>query len=77
MDIEQGNIFTQEEVSRLRPGMSEAQVRSILGSPVLVHALTTHETVYVYTFKSAHGDFTEKRVECFFLNGTLREIRRG
>ena len=77
MDVQQGNIFTQEEVSRLHPGMTEAQVRNIMGSPALVNVFTTNELAYVYTFKPGHGDLVEKRVVCIFQFGTLREIRRG
>jgi outer membrane protein assembly factor BamE len=77
MDIQQGNIFTEEDVRRLHPGMSEGQVRSIMGTPVLIHVFTTNEIAYVYTNKPGHGKFEEKKVVCIFDYGTLREIRRG
>ena len=34
-DIQQGNIIEQEQVERLQEGMSQAQVRSLLGTPSL------------------------------------------
>jgi outer membrane protein assembly factor BamE len=34
-DIQQGNIYEQAQVERLREGMSKAQVRAILGTPSL------------------------------------------
>lgn len=77
MDIQQGNIFTEEEVSRLHPGMSESQVRSIMGNPVLIHVFTTNEIAYVYTNKPGHGTFVQKRVICIFNYGTLRVVQRG
>lgn len=77
MDVQQGNIFTEEEVQRLRPGMSEAQVKYIMGSPMLVNVLTTNEVAYVYTNKPGNGSFTEKKVVCVFEYGTLREIRKS
>jgi outer membrane protein assembly factor BamE len=77
MDIQQGNIFTEEEVSRLRPGMNEAQVRNIMGNPVLIHVFTTNEIAYVYTNKPGHGELVQKKVICIFNYGTLRVVQRG
>ncbi len=34
-DIQQGNIYEEEQVSRLSEGMPQSQVRSILGTPSL------------------------------------------
>ena len=35
IDVEQGNIVTQEMADQLRPGMSRRQVRFILGTPLI------------------------------------------
>lgn len=35
IDIEQGNYVTQDAVARLKPGMSKAQVKALLGTPLL------------------------------------------
>jgi outer membrane protein assembly factor BamE (lipoprotein component of BamABCDE complex) len=32
MDIQQGNVITQEKVNQLHPGMTEARVKDIMGS---------------------------------------------
>ncbi|WP_372590882.1 outer membrane protein assembly factor BamE [Guyparkeria sp.] len=34
-DIQQGNIFEEEQISRLSQGMPQSQVRSVLGTPSL------------------------------------------
>ena len=36
IDIQQGNVLTQEMVSQLKPGLTKDQVRFILGTPVLM-----------------------------------------
>jgi outer membrane protein assembly factor BamE len=77
MDIQQGNIYTQEDVNRLHAGMSESQVRSIMGNPALTQVFTTNELAYVYTNKPGYGELEQKRVVCVFNYGTLREIRRN
>lgn len=76
MDIEQGNILTQEEVDRVHPGMTKAQVKAIMGSPVLDNIFTTNREEYVYTYKPAYGDLVEKRIGLIFQNGRLQHIER-
>ncbi len=61
MDIQQGNVVTQEMVAKLKPGMTPSQVRFILGTPLVVDAFHKDRWDYVYRL--------EKR-------GTLQEHRR-
>lgn len=77
MDVEQGNIFSQEDISELRPGMNETQVRNIMGNPVLENIFADNRLEYVYTYQPGYGQRTEKRVICIFQNGSLKEILRG
>ena len=77
MDIEQGNVFTLEEVSKLKPGMSESQVKGIMGTPVLVNIFTPNRMEYVYTFQPGHQNRLEKRVSCIFVAGRLQEIKQS
>lgn len=76
MDIEQGNVFTQEDVSRLHKGMSESQVKSIMGTPTLVNIFTPNRMDYIYVWRPGYGQVTEKRVICLFQNGRLTDIQR-
>lgn len=77
MDIKQGNIYTQEEVSRLRTGMSMAEVKSILGNPVMENILADNRLDYVYTNQPGHEDRYEKRLTCLFQNGRLVKIQQN
>ena len=36
IDVQQGNVLTQEMVSQLKPGLTKDQVRFLLGTPVLM-----------------------------------------
>lgn len=76
MDIVQGNIFTPEQVSQLHPGMSEAQVKDIMGIPVIMNIFTPYRIDYVYTFQPSYGERIEKRVICIFYHGQLKEVVR-
>jgi outer membrane protein assembly factor BamE len=61
MDIQQGNVVTQDMLAKLKPGMTPSQVRFILGTPLVVDAFHKDRWDYVYRL--------EKR-------GTLQEHRR-
>ena len=60
IDIQQGNYVTQEMVAKLKPGMTRAQVRFALGSPLVVDIFRTNRWDYVYMFQKA-GQLTEQR----------------
>ncbi|MGH8664824.1 MAG: outer membrane protein assembly factor BamE, partial [Burkholderiales bacterium] len=38
MDIQQGNVVTQEMVAKLKPGMTRQQVRFVMGTPPIADA---------------------------------------
>jgi outer membrane protein assembly factor BamE len=76
MNIEQGNVFNQAEVSRLHPGMSREQVKEIMGNPVMVNIFSNNREDYVYTNQPGHENITIKRVTCVFEGGRLAEIIR-
>ena len=73
-DIEQGNIIKPDAVRQLHKGMTEEEVRSIMGNPVLKNIFTPNRTVYVYTFQPGQGKMHETRVTCTFVNGRVDSI---
>ena len=76
MDIEQGNVITQEEVAQLHPGMTEGQVKTVMGNPLLENIFTPNRIEYIYTYKAAYEDLVEKRVSLIFVNGRLSSIEK-
>lgn len=75
LDIEQGNIITPEEVRKLHYGMSESQVKQVMGNPVLINLFSKNRLDYVYTFQPGYGRKLEKRLVLMFRYGVLREIQ--
>ena len=73
--IEQGNTIKPDMASQLHTGMSEADVRNVMGNPVLINIFTPNQIAYVYTIQPGHGQFSEKRVICIFQRGRLKEIQ--
>lgn len=51
MDIVQGNVVTREQAARVQPGMSRAQVRDILGSPMLTDPFHADRWDYIFTIQ--------------------------
>lgn len=74
IDVQQGNVVTQEMVSKLKPGMSRQQVRFVLGTPPIVDPFRTDRWDYVY-FYNKSGRITEhRRLVLLFENDTLKRI---
>ncbi len=74
--VTQGNIITDREVRQLHLGMTEAQVKSIMGDPLLVNLFTQNHIVYIYTYESGGNPRTTQRVSCDFRKGRLASITR-
>jgi outer membrane protein assembly factor BamE len=53
VDIGQGNLITQPMVDQLKAGMSRDQVRSILGTPLLVDPFRNNRWDYVFELRKA------------------------
>ena len=74
MDIEQGNIINPEITSQLHKGMSEAEVKAIMGNPVLVNTFSPDEVDYIYTMQKGYKNREEQRVNLTFHHGALATI---
>jgi len=74
IDIQQGNVVTQDMVSRLKPGMTRSQVRFALGTPLVTDVFHPDRWDYVYRFQKA-GVLTEQRhVTVVFENDVLKRV---
>ena len=60
VDINQGNIVSQEMVNQLRPGMNRRQVTYLLGTPLLTDPFHDNEWDYVYSIEP-NGEPREER----------------
>lgn len=74
MDIQQGNILDEDKVKDLRLGMSENEVRFLLGSPMLVDIFHQNRWDYIYYNKPGKGEPVERRISLFFEAGRLARI---
>lgn len=67
IDVQQGNVLTQEMVSQLKPGQTREQVRFILGTPVLADMYHANRWDYVYRLQDGRTNAVEtRRLSVFF-----------
>jgi outer membrane protein assembly factor BamE len=60
MDIQQGNVVTQEMMAKVQPGMTRSQVRFALGTPLVTDVFHEDRWDYVYLLQKG-GVVTEHR----------------
>jgi outer membrane protein assembly factor BamE len=71
IDIVQGNVVTREQVQVLKAGMDRAEVRDILGSPLLTSVFHAERWDYVFTFKRQGLEPQQRKLTLFFKGDVL------
>ncbi|MEH6571282.1 MAG: outer membrane protein assembly factor BamE [Halioglobus sp.] len=74
INIEQGNIITQEMVDQLKPGMSRRQVRFILGTPLIEDSFNQDRWDYTYITRNGLTIISEERLIVHFDGDSLAKI---
>lgn len=76
IDIQQGNVLTQEMVSQLKPGQTRDQVRFILGTPMLTDVFHAQRWDYVYRLQNGRTNAVETRQFSVFFDqdGRLQRV---
>jgi outer membrane protein assembly factor BamE len=75
MDVQQGNYVTQDVVGRVKTGMTKAEVRQVLGTPLLSDPF--HANRWDYYFSSEKGRHKEDRTQLsiFFENDRVVSVK--
>ena len=66
IDVQQGNVISQDQVDQLEPGMSQRQVRFIMGTPLITDVFHKDRWDYLYLMKPGRGKPVEKRLTLHF-----------
>ena len=53
LDVQQGNLITQETISKLQQGMSKQNVQSLLGTPLLQDSFDNNRWDYIFYQKKS------------------------
>ena len=74
IDVQQGNILTQEDVNQIKTGMDKNKIQYILGSPTITDPFHPDRWDYAYTLKPGWGDLEKKNVTLYFEKDILVKI---
>ena len=74
VDVVQGNFVSREQVQAIRQGMPRAQVKDILGTPLLMSAFHADRWDYVFTIRRVDQPLQQRKVTVFFKNDVLEKI---
>ncbi|SFP79092.1 outer membrane protein assembly factor BamE [Pseudomonas borbori] len=66
IDVQQGNVVTQDMIDQLRPGMTRSQVRFIMGNPLLTDTFHANRWDYLYSIQPGGGKRLQERVSLVF-----------
>ena len=55
IDIQQGNVVTQDMIDQLKPGMTRRQVRFIMGNPLITDTFHANRWDYLYSIQPGGG----------------------
>jgi len=76
IDVQQGNVLTQEMVTQLKPGQTRDQVRFVLGSPMINDIFHQQRWDYVYRYRNGQTGEVESRqfIVYFDADGRLERV---
>lgn len=66
LNVQQGNIVTQDMLDKLQPGMTERQVIFVMGNPVLRNPYEKNRWDYLYTLEERDVVTQSYRISVFF-----------
>lgn len=66
VDIQQGNVVTQDMIDQLRPGMTRSQVRFIMGNPLITDTFHANRWDYLYSIQPGGSPRQQERVSLVF-----------
>ncbi len=68
IDVQQGNVISQEMVSQLKPGLTKDQVRFVLGTPMLADIFHEDRWDYIYRLQKGSDSEVDQRVLSVFFD---------
>lgn len=74
IDIQQGNIVTQEMLDQLQPNMPVQKVRLILGTPMLVDTFHPQRWDYLYSLQRGSNPREQRRITVIFDKNLLVRV---
>ena len=73
-DVIQGNVVTTEQITLVKPGMSRAQVKEILGSPLITDPFHGDRWDYIFTLRRQGFDDQQRSFVVLFEKDQVLKI---
>ena len=74
IDVQQGNVLSEDMLAQLSPGMEKRKVRFLLGTPMLIDTFNQDRWDYIYTYSQGGGIAEQRQVTLFFEGDRLERI---
>jgi outer membrane protein assembly factor BamE len=74
IEVVQGNVVTKEMAAAVKVGMSRAQVRDVLGSPLLADIFHADRWDYVFTIRRQGTAYQQRRATALFEGDNLKSF---
>lgn len=74
IDLEQGNIVDPDDLTQLTVGMSQRQVKYLLGSPMIQDTFNQDRWDYFHSYETGKGVVTRELVTLYFEGDNLAKI---
>jgi len=69
INVQQGNIISQDMLDTLKPGMTKKQVYFVLGKPVIDNVFNPDLENYIYTYQRAGGETENQIIKVHYKEG--------
>jgi outer membrane protein assembly factor BamE len=74
VEVVQGNVITSEQAAVIKPGMNRAQVRDVLGTPLMTDAFHADRWDYVFTIRRQGAESQSRRVVVLFIGDQFKSM---
>ena len=71
VEVVQGNVVTSEQVALAKPGLTRAQVRDVLGSPLLADPFHADRWDYIYRYTRQDKLVESREFRVYFVDNKL------
>lgn len=76
IDIQQGNVVTQNMLAQLEIGMDKEKVQFIMGTPIIMDTFNSHRWDYIFTYDRKR-EFLSKRTITLYFEGDSLSVIKG
>jgi len=74
IDIQQGNVVTQDMIAQLKIGMNKKKIRYVMGTPVIRDTFHSDRWDYLFTEQLPGEPMQRRRITLFFENKLLSRV---